>query len=281
MTENGTYLFELENNAGTTVTETVSIEQIVKPTPTPTLTPTATPEATSTPTLAPSATPGPDTTTPPTQTNEPVGPTVAPTVAPERKGALPTTSFVRKQNVGKKGVRITWKGVKNAVSYNVYRSKTENGKYKLVANVKESSYISTKKNARKYYYKIVAVAKKKKNNSDMSACAVYVKINKDAVAVGPTIPVLKGKVTNVKAKAKKGKITVSWKKHKKATSYIVYRAESKYGIFDEYAVVKTKKFKDTYVVKGRKYYYKVRAVREKGGKKSQTDISRKAQTKAK
>lgn len=279
VTENGTYLFELENNAGTTVTETVSIEQIVKPTPTPTptATPTATPEATSTPTIVPSATPGPDTTTPPTQTNEPVGPTVA----PARKGALPTTSFVRKQNVGKKGVRITWKGVKNAVSYNVYCSKTENGKYKLVANVKESSYISTKKNARKYYYKIVAVAKKKKNNSDMSACAVYVIINKDAVAVGPTIPVLKGKVTNVKAKAKKGKITVSWKKHKKATSYIVYRAESKYGIFDEYAVVKTKKFKDTYVVKGRKYYYKVRAVREKGGKKSQTDISRKAQTKAK
>ena len=154
-----------------------------------------------------------------------------------------------------------------------------------------SLYTSMKKNARKYYYKVVAVAKKKANNSEMSAYAISANVDEAAAsaaqaAAGSTaatgkIKTLKDKVTKVKAKAKKGKIDVSWKKYKKASGYIVYRAESKYGVYDEFAVVKKNSFKDNYSVKGRKFYYKVRAFKNKGDGKILSGISKKASVKAK
>ena len=264
--ENGTYVFEVENNAGSVTTKTVSIRCIVKPTPTP----------------APAPVPGSSGNTTPAP-----GATEAPAV---NKDQLPRTTFVRRKKIGKKGIRITWKGVRGAQSYNVYRAKKANGKYKLVANVKESCYTSMKKNARKYYYKVVAVAKKKANNSEMSAYAISANVDEAAAsaaqaAAGSTaatgkIKTLKGKVTKVKAKAKKGKIDVSWKKYKKASGYIVYRAESKYGVYDEFAVVKKNSFKDNDSVKGRKFYYKVRAFKNKGDGKILSGISKKASVKA-
>ena len=251
VTENGTYVFELENNAGSVTTKTITIQCIVKPTP------------------------APDSSTVPTV----------------NKNQLPRTTFVRRKNIKKKGVRITWKGVRGAQSYNVYRAKKANGKYKLVANVKESCYTSKKKNARKYYYKVVAVAKKKKNNSEMSAYAISANVDKAAASAAQAaagtkvsagkIKTLKGKVTKVKAKAKKGRILVSWKKHKKASGYIVYRAESKYGVYDEFAIVKKNSFKDKYSVKGRKFYYKIRAYKNKGNGKILSGISKKTSVKAK
>ena len=251
VTENGTYVFELENNAGSVTTKTITIQCIVKP----------------------------------TQAPDPS------TVTAVNKNQLPRTTFVRRKNIKKKGVRITWKGVRGAQSYNVYRAKKANGKYKLVANVKESCYTSKKKNARKYYYKVVAVAKKKKNNSEMSAYAISANVDKAAASAAQAaagtkvsagkIKTLKGKVTKVKAKAKKGWILVSWKKHKKASGYIVYRAESKYGVYDEFAIVKKNSFKDKYSVKGRKFYYKIRAYKNKGNGKILSGISKKTSVKAK
>lgn len=211
---------------------------------------------------------------------------------------LPRTTFVRRKKIGKKGIRITWKGVRGAQSYNVYRSKKAGGKYKLVANVKQSCYTSKSKKARKYYYKVVAVAKNKKDNSPMSAYAISVKVDKaaaasasqtsqDSASTGTGTPakaaVFKAKVSKVKAKAKKGSIRVSWKKHKKADGYIIYRAESKYGVYDEFAVVtkKKKSYRDTYSVKGRKFYYKIRPFKKKGADRVLGKISTKAVVKAK
>ena len=267
VTENGTYVFEVENNAGSVTTKSITIQCIVKPTPAPTPAPV--------PSSSGNAAPAP-------------GATEAPAV---NKDQLPRTTFVRRKKIGKKGIRITWKGVRGAQSYNVYRAKKANGKYKLVANVKESCYTSMKKNARKYYYKVVAVAKKKANNSEMSAYAISANVDEAAasaaqaaagsIAATGKIKTLKDKVTKVKAKAKKGKIDVSWKKYKKASGYIVYRAESKYGVYDEFAVVKKNSFKDNYSVKGRKFYYKVRAFKNKGDGKILSGISKKASVKAK
>lgn len=269
--QNGTYVFELENNAGSVVAETVSIESIVKPTPTPTA-----------PTVTPAQNPSSESTAASTKAPEIKEPNDGSSVLANKK-QLSRTTFVRRKNVGKRGVRITWKGVRGAVSYNVYRAKKAGGTYRLVANVKESSYTSKKKNARKYYYKVVAVAKNKKNNSPMSAYAISVKVDQAAAAAtgtGGKVETLKGKVTGVKVKAKKGSICVSWKKYKKADGYIVYRAESRYGVYDEFAVVTKNSFKDTYSVKGRKFYYKVRAFKKKGDTRVLSGISKKASTKA-
>ena len=99
VTENGTYVFEVENNAGSVTTKSITIQCIVKPTPAPTPAPV--------PGSSGNAAPAP-------------GATEAPAV---NKDQLPRTTFVRRKKIGKKGIRITWKGVRGAQSYNVYRAK--------------------------------------------------------------------------------------------------------------------------------------------------------------
>ncbi len=55
----------------------------------------------------------------------------------------------------KKTATVKWKKVKKASGYYVYRSKTKNGKYKLVATLKKKKTTTyTDKTSKKYYYKI-------------------------------------------------------------------------------------------------------------------------------
>ena len=52
------------------------------------------------------------------------------------KDILKKVSKINLQNLKKRKVRITWKKVKNADGYQVYRATKKNGKYKLVKVVK-------------------------------------------------------------------------------------------------------------------------------------------------
>lgn len=74
------------------------------------------------------------------------------------KDILKKVSKIKLQNLKKHKVRITWKKVKNADGYQVYRATKKNGKYKLVKVVKGNkkvSYTNTKlKKNKKYYYKV-------------------------------------------------------------------------------------------------------------------------------
>ena len=76
------------------------------------------------------------------------------------KDILKKVSKINLQNLKKRKVRITWKKVKNADGYQVYRATKKNGKYKLVKVVKGNkkvSYKNTKlKKNKKYYYKVRA-----------------------------------------------------------------------------------------------------------------------------
>lgn len=61
---------------------------------------------------------------------------------------------------------LTWKKIKGAKKYVVYRAKKKNGKYKKFATTKKLTI--TKKSQGEYYYKVQAV--KGKEKSKMSAC---------------------------------------------------------------------------------------------------------------
>ena len=62
---------------------------------------------------------------------------------------------------GKKAVKITWKKVKGASSYLVYRAEGKKGSFKKIASVKKKAVYQDKKRLKKgktYYYKIVTVS---------------------------------------------------------------------------------------------------------------------------
>lgn len=64
----------------------------------------------------------------------------------------------------------------------------------------------------------------------------------------------------ITAKVSKNKVSLSWKKVSNVAKYEVYRSTSKNGKYTKVATVKSNKYTDKKVKKGKTYYYKVRAV---------------------
>ena len=134
-----------------------------------------------------------------------------------------------------KGIKITWKKVKGAKKYRVYR-----GKKKLTAT-KKTTYTDKKAKAGKTY-KYTVKAVKGKKVSKKSKAAKVVRLTKPVIT----------SAGSVAAGAK-----VEWKKVKGAKKYYVYSGSTK--------VATTTKLNYTYtkVVSGKTYSFKVKAVNGK------------------
>lgn len=99
--------------------------------------------------------------TPPTQPEDTPKPTVTPKPSAPNSGAKveakkPTGFKVK--NISKKKAKLTWKPVKGAKGYEIYRSTKKNGKYKKIKTITKKStvkYTNSKlKKKKQYYYKI-------------------------------------------------------------------------------------------------------------------------------
>lgn len=157
-------------------------------------------------------------------------------------------------------VKVSWNKVAEADKYQVYRATSKNGNYTRISTTASTSINNTKnvKTGKTYYYKVRAMA-------EIADETLY----SDFSAVKSAKPVL-AKVTGVKAKAAKKKITVSWKKVAGANGYKIYRYNSSTG---KYKVVKTVtkgstvKWTNSSLKKGKTYRYKIKAYRNVDGKK--------------
>lgn len=74
-----------------------------------------------------------------------------------------------------------------------------------------------------------------------------------------------GKPASVGLSTGRGKVTVSWGKVPDAQKYQVYRSTKKSSGYSKIATTKNRAFVDKKVKKGKRYYYKVRAVRAGNG----------------
>ena len=96
---------------------------------------------------------------------------------------LAAVTGLKVKNSSKKTATVTWKKVKGATGYVVYRATKKNGKYKAVKTITKASTTKFKnkklKKKKKYYYKVRAIKKvgKKVTYSKYSK-AVSVKIKK-------------------------------------------------------------------------------------------------------
>ncbi|MBQ5398957.1 MAG: hypothetical protein IIU14_05950 [Ruminococcus sp.] len=139
----------------------------------------------------------------------------------------------------KNSVKITWKKVKGAEKYKVYRGK------KVIKTVKNTKYYDKKAKAGKTYKYCVKAVK----GSAVSKASKKVKITR----------LKKPAMTSV-ASAANG-IKVDWKSVKGASKYTVYRKST--GKYAKLATVKTLTYTDTKAVSGTTYSYKVKAVNGK------------------
>ena len=134
-----------------------------------------------------------------------------------------------------KGIKITWKKVKGAKKYQVFRGK------KKIKTLSKKTYTDKKAKAGKTY-KYYVKALKGKKKSKKSKAAKVVRLTKPTVS----------SVKNIKSGS-----AVSWKKVKGAKKYYVYSGSKK--------IATTTKLNYTYtkVASGKTYSYKVKAVNGK------------------
>ena len=144
--------------------------------------------------------------------------------------------------------RVSWKAVKGAEEYAVYRSTSKNGAYKKMFTTTGTTYTNTSAKAGTlYYYKVKALTGDK--SVDDSTFSAVVKRTCD----------LKAPAVTAKSKAKK-QVKLTWKKVSGAKKYTVYRATSKNGKYTKIATTKKLSYTNKKLKSGKTYYYKVKAI---------------------
>lgn len=165
------------------------------------------------------------------------------------KGAIPEIEYVQSKN--SKKLLLSWEEVKDAVSYQVYRSTSEDEKYKKVAEVSESSYNDKSvKEGVTYYYKICAVFADGKASE-------YSQVHSGMSLAKPEIRSIVSKAGN--------KLTLKWKAVSGAEQYEIFRSETGSGAYTKIATTTKCNYTNNKLKTQKDYFYKVRA---RGGEKN-------------
>ncbi len=153
-------------------------------------------------------------------------------------------------------VKITWGATTSAYGYKIYRASSKNGTYHNIATTRSTSYIDTSVlTGKTYYYKLRAY-----NYVENSIIyGSYSDIYSAATSLAAPSALVN---TNYSGKTK-----LSWKAVSGANGYQIDRSTSKNGTF--YRLTNTSKtsFTNSSLVRGKTYYYKVRAYRYIGNTK--------------
>lgn len=179
------------------------------------------------------------------------------------------TVKVSAATVRDKNIRLNWKQVPEADGYQVQLKAS--GKWKTVKTIGKNSttsYNYTKtKLGRPYVFRVRAFRK-------VSGKTIYSKAGQVKKKAVPQTP------EGLKAAAKKGKVTLTWKKISGISGYAVYRKVG--GAWKTVSVVKASKksFSDKRIKKGKTYTYRVRAYKISKRKKVYGSYSEAVKVKA-
>lgn len=172
------------------------------------------------------------------------------------------TSVTSVKSTAYNKLKVSWKVVPAAASYQIYRSTKKDGDYqniKTIDSVGTSSWTdSSVKTGKTYYYKIKVVVKTQNGNQTSGFSNV-----KSAKAV-PAKTTLKAKASNAKS------VKLTWSKVKGANGYEIYRSNRKDGKYQKVKTISkggTTSYKDGKLKKSTTYYYKIRVYRKVDRKK--------------
>lgn len=152
---------------------------------------------------------------------------------------------------------LTWEktNIKDFLKYNVYRSKSLDGGYKLIAEISKNTYTDKiNEDGIEYFYRVSTV--------DMDGLESNYDVNsaKGVTLVKPSAPAI------LEAKIVDGSIVIKWSKTDDRTQTYIVSKRYKNGMFDtikeEFDGIKNTSFHDTKIDPNTVYFYKVYSVDE-------------------
>ncbi len=160
------------------------------------------------------------------------------------------TKKVKAESVAYDSIEITWKNVKNASMYKIYRSTSKNGTYKKIGTVRgqyTTKFTDTKlKTGQKYFYKVKACVAMNKYKEK--------KGNYSSVVSAKPVP---AKIPEISSEVVENGISLKWEKQKGVSGYEIKCMETG----KKYTVKKGSK--TSYIVRnlevGNTYTFKMRA----------------------
>lgn len=175
--------------------------------------------------------------------------------------ALGTPKITSVLPISAKVMEIEWNKVKGATGYEIARSTSADGTYKVIATITSGSTTTyqdgTVKAEKLYYYKVRAI-----NDGDgAKGESAYSK-----VVSGKTIACTE--ITSVTAESDTV-LQIKWKKISDAYGYKVKRSTSKNGTYKTIKTIKkstTTSYKDKNATPGKTYYYKIETMTKSGDK---------------
>ena len=174
-------------------------------------------------------------------------------VSGKAKAAAPAAPSVTAGNSSTGKPRLTWKAVSGAVSYRIYRSESRGTGYSLLGTTSSTSYVNTGAAAGKtYYYRVKAV------NRDGMASGYSNIVSGKAKAAAPAAPSVTA------GNSSTGKPRLTWKAVSGATSYRIYRSESRGTGYSLLGTTSSTSYVNTGAAAGKTYYYRVKAVNRDG-----------------
>ena len=197
--------------------------------------------------MAPAAFADNETTTPGTETGEVVDPEPSENPEPSVEPEVPTIEVTASNNPTSGKVVLTWAAVEGAAKYEVYRSGTKDGEYKLYYTTTKLSYTNTSAYAGYWYhYKVKALDA---NGAEIVTSDI---ITQCADCAAPVI--------TAGNRASDGKVTLKWKEVYGAEKYAIYRATARNGEYVRQYTTTSTSYANTTSKANVTYYYKVMAL---------------------
>ena len=174
-------------------------------------------------------------------------------VSGKAKAAAPAAPSVTAGNSSTGKPQLTWKAVSGAVKYEVYRSTRQNSGYSLLGTTTSTSYVNTgASTGTTYYYRVKAV-----NRNGMASGYSNI-VSGKAKAAAPAAPSVTA------GNSSTGKPRLTWKAVSGATSYRIYRSESRGTGYSLLGTTSSTSYVNTGAAAGKTYYYRVKAVNRDG-----------------
>ena len=191
-------------------------------------------------------------------------------VSGRAKAAIPAAPRVTIGNSSASGKpQLTWAPVDGAAKYEIYRSTQQSTGFTLLGTTTSTSYVNTGAAVgTTYYYKVRAL------NVDGAAGAYSSTVSGAAKAVAPAAP------TVTMTYSDSGKPKLTWSAVSGATSYRVYRSESRGTGYSLLGTTTSTSYVNTGAAVGKTYYYRVKAVNSAGTSAYSNIVSGTARTPA-